>query len=145
MHACLDVDEIVRLIACELVASEAKATAVALAGCRKNYEDLVLGALWETQGGLLPLLKSLPGDVWNGNRCTVSGPTTSFFLSPQPFDLKDFQKAPYNTGMGPFPEVRSKDAKARRDFRSEGYVPGGVLCSPVLRHQRTLVSKYEIS
>lgn len=79
MHPCLNVDEIVRLIACELVASKAKATAVALARCRRSFEDPVLGALWETQMGLFTLLNSLPGDVWNGGGCTVSVPTTQLF------------------------------------------------------------------
>jgi len=76
MHACLNIDEIVRLIACELVASGAKATAAALARCHKNSEGPVLDILWKTQRGLLPLLKSLPGDVWNEGRCTVSAATT---------------------------------------------------------------------
>jgi len=72
MHACLNMDEIVRLIACELAVSGAKATTAVLAGCCKSFEDPVLDALWETQEQLLPLLKSLPGDVWNGERYTVS-------------------------------------------------------------------------
>ena len=76
MHACLNVDEIIRLIACELVASKAEATAVAIACCRKNFEDPVLDTLWETQDQLLPLLESLPTDVWNDDGCTVSAPTT---------------------------------------------------------------------
>ena len=50
MHACLNVDEIIRLIARELVASESKATAAALACRRKTFEDPVLDTLWETQG-----------------------------------------------------------------------------------------------
>lgn len=57
-------DEILRFLACELVASEAKATVVSLACCRKSFEGPVLDALWETQDRLLPLLKSLPGGVW---------------------------------------------------------------------------------
>jgi len=75
MHACLNMDEIVRLIACELVASRGKATAVALAGCCKSFKDPVLDVLWGTQDQLLPLLKSLPEDVWNEGGCTVSAPT----------------------------------------------------------------------
>ena len=75
MHACLNIDEIVRLIACELVASGAKATAVALACCHKNSEGPVLDTLWKTQNRLLPLLKSLPVDVWNERGCTVSAAT----------------------------------------------------------------------
>ena len=80
MHACLNVDEIVRLIADELVGSTTEAAAVALACCRKSFEDPVLDVLWETQDKLLPLLKSLPGDVWNEGGCTVSVPTTRFFF-----------------------------------------------------------------
>ena len=64
MHPCLRVDEILRLLACELVASEAKGTVVALACCCKSFEDPALDALWEAQDRLLPLLKSLPVDVW---------------------------------------------------------------------------------
>ena len=76
MHTCLNVDEILRLIACELVASKGRTTAVALACCCKNFEDPVLDALWERQDRLTPLLKSLPGDVWDGGECTVSTPIT---------------------------------------------------------------------
>jgi len=72
MHTCLNVDEIVRLIACEVV-SKSEIAAVALACCRKSFEDPVLDALWETQEKLLPLFKSLPGDVWSEGGCTVSG------------------------------------------------------------------------
>ena len=64
MHPCLSVDEILRLLASELVASEAKTTAVALASCCKSFEDPVLDALWETQARLVPLLKCFPQDVW---------------------------------------------------------------------------------
>ena len=81
MHACLKVDELVRLIAHELVTSGAKATIVALARCCKSFEDSVLDVLWETQGALLILLKSLPGDVWNEGGYIVSVPTTWFSLS----------------------------------------------------------------
>lgn len=64
MHPCLHLDEIVRLIACELVALEGQATAVALACCCKSFEGPVLDVLWETQQFLDPLFKSLPGDIW---------------------------------------------------------------------------------
>jgi len=72
MHACLNVDEVVRLIVRELVLSSGKGAAVALACCRKSFEDPVLDTLWETQHRMLPLLKSFPGDVWNEGLCTVS-------------------------------------------------------------------------
>jgi hypothetical protein len=81
MHVCLRVDEILRLLARELVASDANATAVALACSCKSFEDPALDALWETQYQLLPLLKSLPGDVWNEDGYTVSVPTTRVLFS----------------------------------------------------------------
>jgi len=81
MHPCLNVDEIVRLIARELVASGGGGTAVGLACCRKSFEDPVLDTLWETQQELLPLLKSFPGGVWNDDGCTVSVPTMCVFFS----------------------------------------------------------------
>jgi hypothetical protein len=80
MHPCLSVDEILRFIACELVASRGRATAIALACCCKSFEDPVLDALWATQDRLFTLLKSLPGDVWDGDRYTVSAPATRVFL-----------------------------------------------------------------
>ena len=81
MHACLSVDEIIRLIACELVDSKAKATAVALAACRKSFEEPVLDALWETQEELLPLLESLPEGVWREGGCVVRTPITCLSIS----------------------------------------------------------------
>jgi len=79
MHACLNVDEIVRLVARELVASGGERTAVSLACCSKSFEDPLLDALWATQRSLLPLLKSLPGDVWKEGGYRVSAPTTCLF------------------------------------------------------------------
>ena len=76
MHACLNVDEIVRLIARELARPGAKADAVALACCRKSFEDPVLDTLWEIQNRLLPLFKSFPEDVWDEGGRPVSAPTT---------------------------------------------------------------------
>jgi len=81
MHACLHVDEIVRLIVCELVASENKAAAVTLACCCKSFEDPVLDALWETQDQLIPLLKTFPKDVWNKSESIVSAQTIDVISS----------------------------------------------------------------
>jgi len=94
MHACLNVGEILRLIASELVASKTRATTVALACCCKSFEDPVLDVLWETQCQLLSLLKSFPGDVWNGGKCTVSAPTTYVFSSLTYFISKSFKRLP---------------------------------------------------
>ena len=87
MHRCLNLDEVVRLIAYELVASGRKATAVCLARCCKSFEDPVLDALWTTQDKLSPLFKCLPGDVWKKGGYTVSAPTTHVLLFSQQFGL----------------------------------------------------------
>ena len=81
MHPCLRVDEIVRLVASELVASEGQGSSVALACCCKSFEDPVLDALWGTQLQLLPLLESFPEDVRNRGGRTVSVPTRGVSLS----------------------------------------------------------------
>ena len=64
MHRCLSVEEILSHFTRELVASEAKATAAALARCCRSFEEPVLDALWEAQERLIPLLKCIPRDVW---------------------------------------------------------------------------------
>jgi len=95
MHSCLSVDEILRLFACELVASEAKATAVALACCRKSFEDPVLDALWETQNQLAPLLKCFPPGVWEQeDGSIVSPPTVSISLYSTDCFRKSFKRIP---------------------------------------------------
>jgi hypothetical protein len=94
MHACLGVDEILRLLTHELVSSRAKATAVALACCRKSFEDPTLDVLWKTQERLLPLLKSLPRDIWDGDECTVSAPTTRILFLLNYLNRKSFRRFP---------------------------------------------------
>lgn len=142
MHPCLYVDEIVRLIAHELVASRRKATAVALACCCKNFEDPVLDALWEALDMLLPLLKTLPGDVWNPGGYKVSA-STIFVLDLLNNYPKDFQKIPNETGMGSLPKVRSKGARVQPVFRSGRSIPGSFFGSAVLSLRQTLVPKSE--
>ena len=67
------------------------------------------------------------------------------FLFPQLFDSKVFQTIPDNAGMGSFPEVRPRDARAQRTRDFGGPVLRGVLYSAVTRYQRTVVSKSENS
>ena len=86
MHACLNVDEIVRLITNELIQPNAKSGAVALACCHKSFEDPVLDTLWGRQDRLLPLVESLPGDIWNEDEHTVSTPTVCVFSSLNCFE-----------------------------------------------------------
>ena len=99
MHPCLSVDEILRQVAHELVASGAKATAVSLACCCKGFEHLVWGVLWGSQSRLFPLLKTLPADVWKveaGHFVSVLQGLT-LFLS----DLsKSFERIPTKTEWG---------------------------------------------
>ena len=94
MHCCLNIDEIVRLIAWELVTSRRKATAVRLACCCKSFEDPVLDTLWATGLGLTNLLGCFPGDVWNEDGCGVSTPTTYALSSPQRLVQKPFERLP---------------------------------------------------
>ena len=83
MHPCLNVDEILRLLAHVLVASGAKTTAGALASCRKTFEEPMLDELWRTQDRLIPLLKCFPRDIWMGEgRTFVSPPMTLMFSAP---------------------------------------------------------------
>jgi len=80
MHHSLNVDEILRLLACELVATGAKATAVALACCCKSFEDPVLDALWKRQDRLTPLLDCFPREVWEeGSASFVSHSVVAIF------------------------------------------------------------------
>lgn len=95
MHRCLNVDEVLRLLAHALVASQAKTTAVSLACCRKNFEGPVLDALWETQERLLPLLKTLPGDVWKVEAGRfVSSLTALIFSTLTPLIRESFNTVP---------------------------------------------------
>ena len=94
MHPCLRVEEIVRLVASELVASKAEETSVALACCCKNFEDPVLDSLWEIQQRLLPLLKSFPGDVWKPDGPTVSVCQQGDFLLLTSLVRKFFKRLP---------------------------------------------------
>ena len=116
MHACLNVDEILRLIVCKLVGSGARATAVALACCCKGFEDSVLDALWETQGGLLPLLDSLPADVWNEGGHTVSVPTPRVSSPLNHFIEKSFKRHPTTLEWARF----RKYARKIRELRGLG-------------------------
>ena len=114
MHPCLCVDEIVRLIAHELVASEGKATSVALACCCKSFEEPVLDVLWQAQEELKPLLRSLSDDIWDWGGCAVSPQKCALCLFTHLLNCKVPHKTPDDSRMGSFPEVRPKDAEAPR-------------------------------
>ena len=114
MHPCLKVDEILRLLACKLVESEAKTTAVSFACCCKDFEDPVLDALWESQDRLLPLLKSFPGDVWELEAGRFVSPLIVFvFSSPNHAVEEVLQESPNERGMESFPKIRSRNPDAQ--------------------------------
>jgi len=94
MHHCLSVDEILRLLACELVTSKAMATAVALACCCKSFEDPALDAIWETQRRLIPLLKCFPQDVWEGDGSFVSSLIVVNFPTLNRLVMEAFKRVP---------------------------------------------------
>ena len=95
MHTCLYVDEILRLLAWELVVSEEKSAAVALACCCKGFEEPVLDTLWETQDRLTPLLKCFPQDIWKEEEERFVSPLTTFILSPLNCSIrKSFERIP---------------------------------------------------
>jgi len=82
-------------MACELVTSGSKVTAVALSRCRKGFEDPVLDTLWEAQNRLSPLLASLPSDVWSRPGVfTVSATTTYIFSHLSYLVWKTFKRFP---------------------------------------------------
>ena len=116
MHPCLNVDEILRIIARELVASGGKATAVSLACCCKSFEDPALDALWARQELLLPLLKSLPGDVWDKEECTVSASATWVFSFLDDSTRKSFRRLPTTTEWVRF----RKYARRMQELRQRG-------------------------
>ena len=76
MHPCLRVDEIIRLVAYELVDSGAEGTAASLARCCKSFGEPVSDELWDAQERLTPLLKCLPEDTWKDSGKFVSRPIT---------------------------------------------------------------------
>ena len=95
MHPCLCVDEILRLLACELVASKEKAVAVALACCCKGFEEPVLDALWETQDRLTPLLKCFPPDIWKEEDGRFVSSLTAFPFPVLNYSIrKSFKRIP---------------------------------------------------
>jgi len=95
MHRCLYIHEIVGLIASELTAGGGRATAVALACCCKIFEDPVLDALWATQDKLMPLLKTLPGDIWSSDGRNVSMVTMTLAIYlPKLLGFQSYQRLP---------------------------------------------------
>jgi len=113
MHACLNVDEIMRLIAHNLVASSRKGSAVSLACCCKSFEDPVLDTLWATQDELHTLLESLPSDVWEEGGYSVSAPKTWLFSSLNFLIQKSFQRPPTTREWARF----QKYARGMREIR----------------------------
>jgi len=133
MHTCLRVDEIVRLLACELVVSGGKAAAAALARCCKNFEDPVLDALWGTQDRLLPLLETFPEDVWDVVSHTfVSQPTTPISSLLNYSIGKVFERMPTTVEWARFNKYARRMHKLKLDCSKEP-IPSDVLSVLQLR------------
>ena len=119
MHPCLNVDEIFRILLCELVDSGAKATAVSLACCCRSFEGPALDVLWRTQHQLLPLLKSFPRDTWKVEAGRfVSLPILFIFLFLEFPHREVFWETSDDRRMGSLPEVRPEDAGAHSECLS---------------------------
>ena len=114
MHACLNVDEILRLLVCELVGSEANATAVSFACCCKKIREPALDGLWKTQDQLTPLLKCFPQDVWEETDGDFVSQVMKFISSTLnwPSDLTVAQENPDKNGIDCFSNTRSENAEA---------------------------------
>jgi hypothetical protein len=110
MHVCLNVDEILRLLAYGLVASGAKATAVAFACCCKKFEDPVLDAVWKKQESLVLLLDTFPEDVWDESQAFVSFPATNYMISTERLDRKGVQKNADDLRVGSVRKVHPTNA-----------------------------------
>jgi hypothetical protein len=133
MHECLGEDDILRLLARELVASGAKATAVSLACCCKLFEDPALDELWETQYQLFPLLKSLPVGIWEEkDGCFVSLLTASTFPALNHSIRKSFKKIPTKAEWTHFQKYTRRMRELKVDI-SGGAVASGVLQALQLR------------
>ena len=118
MHPCLNVDEILRQLTRELVASEVKATAVSLACCCKGFEDLVLGVLWESQDRLLPLLMTLPPDVWKEEVDHFVSPLREFVAVPS-HRIKSFKRMPTKVEWNRFRKYAQEMRKLEVDWYPE--------------------------
>ena len=143
MHACLNVDEILRSIASELVQSGLRRTAVALACCCRAFEDPVLDALWETKYHLMHLLRTLPQDIWSPVEPKVRVAIVIF--GPSPLNClvsKVFDQASYGAGVGSFVEIRRKD----ENVHAVGFpAAASSLGSAVPHPRKTPASKLEDS
>jgi len=125
MHACLNVDEILRLITCELIVSKQWAAAVALACCCKGFEDPVLDVLWGSQDRLTRLLNCLPRGVWEKRQRAVSAPTIHVFSSLIYLVQKSLKRLPTTLEWARFRKY------ARRMRNLEGGDDPGALSSEV--------------
>jgi len=86
-HRVLEIGELTRLIAGQLVVVGNQKSAVNLACSSRYLEEPVLSALWETQSSLHTLLKTLPSHTWHfgreggGLESTVCGLNFTFVRS----------------------------------------------------------------
>ena len=77
-HGSLGPNEIVTLIAANLVSDKATASAVALARCARSLEEPVLCEVWRTLSSLTPLVKCFPPELWEIRDGKLASTTTIY-------------------------------------------------------------------
>ena len=64
MHRCLEITEILKIVFDNLDYSSRRRSLYALALVSKRFHEPALDILWEWDGSVLPLVKTLPVEVW---------------------------------------------------------------------------------
>ena len=114
MHHVFELDEILRTVANELIASYRTDAALSFACSCKSFSIPVLDTMWEEeQRDFMTLLKTLPPSVW-----VVASQT---FVSPIPLDspsntirqpcLSGLSTSALGGGMGPVLDLRRENAQ----------------------------------
>ena len=121
MHQCLQLDDIVRLVAAEIINLE-RPSAVSFACTCSLIEATVMGVLWGShQHDLINLFRCFPSDVWeiresDSGKLYFVWATSSRFRRPIRADswpfcrLIGFQATPISLGMGTGQPICQLDA-----------------------------------
>ena len=148
MHKCLEITDIVCLVAAEAVSSD-RPSAISLACTCRAFEDAVMEILWGAhQTDLVNLLRCFPSEVWEIQESDSSGklyfvwdPSLSLDTPPDPpwpfCGLIGFQAAPVAFGMGRGQQIRRVDANPEHIRGLDGSEPFAKGVAGVERHRWT--------
>ena len=126
-------DKIIRFLASGLVASEWRATAVALACCCRKFEDPTLDALWREQSQLSPLLNTFPEGIWDeASNNLVSRQSYAVYFSPNRPIAKTFKKMPTTAELARFTKYSLRVRELKLNL-SEELIPSNALSVLQLR------------